>query len=182
MTSRGSGAGDPFRTIPMNSVVCRRRAAFAAALSFVLVHNVPAHAGEPEQSVVVSAARVPQSLADALPHTTVLTRTDIEHSQALDLVSLLPAEAGVQFSASGARGSATSLFLRGAPARQVLVLVDGVALARQDATGQVGIEHLMLEQVDRIEIVRGNVSALYGAGAVGGVIQVFTRQGGEPLA
>ncbi|MBI3368368.1 MAG: TonB-dependent receptor, partial [Burkholderiales bacterium] len=110
-----------------------------------------------------------------MPHTTVLTRDDIERSQAVDLAALLACEAGVQFASNGGRGTATTLFVRGAPTRQVLVLVDGVPLSRQDATGQVGIEQLMLDQIERIEVVRGNVSALYGAGAVGGVIQVFTR-------
>ena len=131
-------------------------------------------------TVVVTAARAPQRLADALPHTTVLLREEIERSQAVDLPALLAAEAGVQFSNSGARGAPASLFVRGAPARQVLVLVDGMPLSRQDASGQVGIEHLMLDQIERIEIVRGNVSALYGGGAIGGVIQVFTRQAGGP--
>ena len=128
--------------------------------------------------VVVTASRGPQLLTDALPHTTLLSRDDIERSQAVDLPALLAAEAGVQFASNGGRGTVTSLFLRGAPTRQVLVLVDGMVLSRQDATGLVGIEHLMLDQVDHIEIVRGNVSALYGSGAVGGVIQVFTRQAG----
>ena len=129
-------------------------------------------------TVVVTAARAPQGLSDALPHTTVLLRDEIERSQAVDLAALLAAEAGVQFASNGGRGTATSLFVRGAPSRQVLVLIDGMPLSRQDASGQVGIEHLMLDQVERIEIVRGNLSALYGGGAVGGVIQVFTRQPG----
>ena len=131
-------------------------------------------------TVVVTAARAPQRLGDALPHTTVLLRDEIERSQAVDLPALLAAEAGVQFSNSGGRGAPASLFVRGAPARQVLVLLDGMPLSRQDASGQVGIEHLMLDQIERIEIVRGNVSALYGGGAIGGVIQVFTRQAGGP--
>jgi vitamin B12 transporter len=133
-------------------------------------------------SVVVTAARAPQRLADTLAHTTVLTRADIERSLAIDLPSLLATEAGVQFAANGGPGTATALFVRGAPTRQVLVLIDGVPQSRQDATGQVGIEHLMLDQVERVEVVRGNVSALYGGGAVGGVIQVFTRRGGRPQA
>lgn len=135
------------------------------------------------KTIVVTAARNPQLLTDALPHTTVLLREDIERAQAIDLPTLLATEAGVQFASNGGRGTATSLFLRGAPMLQVLVLVDGVPVARQDASGQVGIEHLMLDQVERVEVVRGNVSALYGSGAVGGVIQLFTRKGnGSPQA
>ena len=155
------------------------RALAALALSAPLM----AAQADDGNTVVITAARNPQLLTDALPHTTVLLREDIERSQAIDLPTLLAAEAGVQFASNGGRGTATSLFLRGAPMRQVLVLVDGVPVARQDATGQVGIEHLMLDQVERVEVVRGNVSALYGSGAVGGVIQLFTRRGnGSPEA
>ena len=155
--------------------------AAACATFFASMWPTASRADEP-QSVVITAARAPQPLTDAIAHTTLLTRTDIERSQAVDLAALLASEAGIQLASNGVRGTATSLFMRGAPTRQVLVLIDGVALARQDATGQVGIEHLMLDQVERIEIVRGNVSALYGSGAVGGVIQVFTRRGGAAQA
>ena len=153
------------------------RAAIAMALGAVAA--CPAHA---DDAVVITAARIAQPLNDALPHTTVLTRDDIDRAQAIDLAALLSGEAGLQFASNGGRGTATTLFMRGAPTRQVLVLVDGVPLARQDATGQVGIEHLMLDQIERIEIVRGNVSALYGGGAIGGVIQVFTRGASPGLA
>lgn len=155
--------------------------AAACASLFSLSVAAPVQA-QGQATVVVTAARSPQALTEALPHTTVLTRDEIDRLQAVDLAGLLATEAGVQFAANGGRGTATTLFVRGAPTRQVLVLVDGVPISRQDATGQVGIEHLMLDQVERIEIVRGNVSALYGSGAVGGVIQVFTRSGTAPQA
>ena len=131
--------------------------------------------------VVVTASRSQQLLTDALPHTTVIGRDVIERSQAVDLPTLLSGEAGFQFTQNGGPGTASSLFLRGSAALGVLVLVDGVPMTRQDTTGAVSLEHIMLDQVDRIEIVRGNVSAIYGSGAIGGVIQVFMRQGrGKP--
>ncbi|MBU3740018.1 MAG: TonB-dependent receptor [Rhodoferax sp.] len=126
---------------------------------------------------VVTANRSEQLVTDAMPHTTVIGRDVIERSQAPDLPTLLASEAGFQFTQSGGRGTATNLFLRGSAALQVLVLVDGVPMTKQDATGTVSLEHLMLDQVERVEVVRGNVSAIYGSGAIGGVIQVFTRQG-----
>ncbi len=132
---------------------------------------------------VVTASRSEQLLTEALPHTTVLGRDLIERSQALDLPTLLSSEAGFQFTQNGGRGTATSLFLRGSASLQVLVLVDGVPLTKQDSTGSVSLEHIMLDQVDHVEIVRGNVSAIYGSGAVGGVIQIFMRKGqGAPKA
>jgi vitamin B12 transporter len=133
--------------------------------------------------VVVTANRSEQLLTDALPHTTVLNRELIERSQSVDLPSLLAREAGFQYTQTGGRGQPSTLFLRGAASLQVLVLVDGVPLTKQDTSGAVSLEHIMLDQVERVEVVRGNVSAIYGSGAVGGVIQIFTKKGqGEPRA
>lgn len=126
--------------------------------------------------VVVTASRLPQSLPDALPHTTVLTEADIRASGAQDLPSLLKREAGTEFSQSGGIGSVSSLYLRGAESRQTVVLIDGVRVD-SETVGGTAIDQIQLDQVERIEVVRGNVSALYGSGAVGGVVQIFTRSG-----
>ena len=130
--------------------------------------------------VVVTAARVAQPQTDALPFTTVISADDIRRSQAIDLPALLRREAGIQFTQNGGIGQSSGLFVRGAETRQTLVLIDGVPLTKQDATGTVSIEHLMLDQIDHIEIVRGNVSSIYGSSAIGGVIQIFTRRGDGP--
>ncbi len=127
--------------------------------------------------VVVTASRLPQLQSETLPHTTVITAQQIKDSQAVDLPSLLAREAGLQITQNGGPGAATGMFLRGADTRQTLVMIDGVPMTKQDATGSVSIEHLMLDQIDHIEIVRGNVSSIYGSGAVGGVIQIFTKAG-----
>ena len=135
------------------------------------------------EETVVTANRSEQLLTEALPHTTVIGRDVIERSQAVDLPTMLASEAGFQFTQNGGRGMAATLFLRGSASLQVLVLVDGVPLTKQDSTGSVSLEHIMLDQVERVEIVRGNVSAIYGSGAIGGVIQVFMRKGqGKPKA
>ncbi len=133
--------------------------------------------------VVVTASRNEQLLSSTLPHTTLISRQDIERSQAADLVSLLQREAGLQRIQNGGIGTVSSVFMRGAPSLQTLVLIDGVPQNRQDASGSVSLEHLMLDNIERVEIVRGNVSAIYGSGAIGGVIQIFTRRGSrEPSA
>jgi len=147
------------------------------ALSLLSLASCAAMAQTVPTQMVVTASRTEQILTDALPHTTVLGRDAIEQSQLTDLSSLLAREAGFQFTQSGGRGSQSTTFLRGAASLQVLVLVDGMPMSKQDTTGAVSLEHIMLDQVDRIEIVRGNVSAIHGSGAVGGVIQVFTRHG-----
>ena len=159
-----------------------RMAALSIALgaAFPALAQTSAPASELRETVV-TANRSEQLLTDALPHTTVIGRDAIERSQAVDLASLLAGEAGFQSVQNGGRGSATSLFLRGSAATQVLVMIDGVPLTRQDTTGTVSLEHIMLDSIERVEIVRGNVSAIYGSGAVGGVIQLFTRKGqGKP--
>lgn len=126
--------------------------------------------------VVVSASRTEQRLRDAIPHTTVITRQDIRDSQAVDLPSLLGREAGLEFTQSGGVGSNSSLFTRGGRSAQTLVLIDGVRV-EDAAFGTTAIQHIMLDEVERVEIVRGNVSSLYGSGAIGGVVEVFTRRG-----
>jgi vitamin B12 transporter len=133
------------------------------------------------RETVVTANRSEQLLTEALPHTTVIGRDLIDRSQAVDLPTLLSSEAGFQFTQNGGPGTASNVFLRGSAGLQVLVLIDGVALTKQDTTGTVSLEHIMLDQIERVEIVRGNVSAIYGSGAIGGVIQIFTRKGqGKP--
>jgi vitamin B12 transporter len=133
------------------------------------------------QTVVVTAARVEQSLPDALPSTRVITREEIVESQALDLASVLRSLTSVDVAQTGPMGSQTSVFLRGADSRQTLLLVDGVPINRADF-GLGSFQNLPLDQIERIEIVRGNVSSLYGSQAVGGVIQIFTRRATSPEA
>jgi vitamin B12 transporter len=134
-----------------------------------------------EDVVVVTASRTEQRLRDAIPHTTVLTQKEIRDSQAVDLASLLRSEAGFEMAQTGGTGSVPSpLSLRGSTTARTLVLVDGVRI--EDAGfSSTALQHIMLDQVERVEIVRGNVSSLYGSNAVGGVIQVFTKRGkGDP--
>ena len=126
--------------------------------------------------IVVTASRNAQHLSDALPATTVFTRSDIDDSHAPDLATLLRGQAGIDVAQSGGLGSQTSLFVRGANSNQVLVLIDGLRV-NAVGSGAASIAHLMIDQIDHIEIVRGNVSSLYGSEAIGGVIQIFTRGG-----
>ncbi|WP_299764464.1 TonB-dependent receptor [Ramlibacter sp.] len=125
----------------------------------------------------MSASRAEQRVQDALPATTLITREQIERAQTPDLPSLLRSVAGVEFAQNGGMGTVSSAFLRGAESRHTLVLIDGVPVNNLNF-GTAAMEHLPLADVERIEIVRGNVSSLYGSAAVGGVIQIFTRQPG----
>ena len=126
--------------------------------------------------IVVTATRIAQPLKQSLSSTTVITRQDIQNSQAADAAAILHSVAGVEISQTGGIGKTTSLFLRGSESTQVLVLLDGVRI-NSATMGTTSIQDLMLDQIDRIEVVRGNVSSVYGSEAIGGVVQIFTRRG-----
>lgn len=124
--------------------------------------------------VTVSASRTAQTVDGALASVTVITRADIERTQAPDVFELLRGLAGVDVTRSGGLGQNMSMFLRGTNSNHVLVLVDGVRVASSN-TGAYTFEHLSPEQIERIEIVRGPRAAYWGSDAIGGVIHIFTR-------
>src|SRR5688572_12388620 len=159
----------------------RARAALGVASCFVGLSSFAQADAPTAQRIVVTAARTEQPLPDALPSTRVITRSEIEATQASDLPGLLRALTSIDIAQSGPLGAQTSLFLRGADSRQTLVLVDGVPLVRADF-GTASWQHLPLDQIERVEIVRGNLSSLYGAQAVGGVVQIVTRRSVVPQA
>jgi vitamin B12 transporter len=127
--------------------------------------------------VIVTANRVPEALDAALAATTVFTREDIDTRQARSLEDLMSGVDGVTVANSGGPGKLSSFFVRGAEADQLLVLVDGVRIGSATA-GTAAVQNLPISLIDRVEFVRGPRSSLYGADAIGGVLQVFTRHGG----
>jgi vitamin B12 transporter len=132
--------------------------------------------------VVVSAMRVEQPLVDVLSSLSVITREEIERSQAQTLADLLQGEAGFEFGRNGGPGAVTSFFLRGQDSINTAILVDGIR-APVDQIGSLLVIDIPIQQIERIEILRGNASALYGDAAVGGVISITTRAGvGAPRA
>jgi vitamin B12 transporter len=150
-----------------------------AALSLALAAAFPsAFAQTSLEQVVVTASRTEQRVQDALPATTLITRADIERAQTPDLPTLLRQVSGVEIAQTGGPGTQSSAFMRGAESRHTLVLIDGVPVNNLNFSLP-ALEHLPLADIDHIEIVRGNVSALYGSAALGGVIQIFTRAAGR---
>ena len=129
--------------------------------------------------VVVSASTYAQPLSAALPSVSVLTREDIETSGAHNLSTLLRQMAGVQITSAGGPGQSGNVFIRGFSGPNVLVLLDGVPMNAQDSTGNAYLGNLQTAQIERVEVIRGNVSALYGSGAVGGVVLITTRGAGS---
>ena len=130
---------------------------------------------------IVTATRIEQRLGEALRNSTVITAEDIARSGQLTLAEVLQQLGGVEMASTGGPGSPASVFMRGANAAHTLVLVDGLRL--QSATvGTTAFENIPLAQIERIEIVQGPASSLYGTDAIGGVIQIFTRRDGGARA
>lgn len=159
-----------------------RRSAIAAALTLGLCLDAQAVTVDPIPSVpgvIVSASRYVQPVESVLAAVSIISRADIERSQAPDLISLLAQQAGIDISRTGGPGQVSTLFLRGANSNQTLFLIDGVRVA---ATGQglYDLAHLPLTQIERIELVRGPRAALWGSDAIGGVIHIITRS--DPAA
>lgn len=130
--------------------------------------------------VLVTATRAPMNLSSALADVTVIDRTAIERQGFGNLADLLSRQACVELVRNGGPGSSTSLFLRGANTQHTLLLVDGVRVDTQGGGGGAAWESIPLAQIERVEIVRGAASALYGSDAMAGVIQVFTRRADGP--
>lgn len=152
-----------------------------SVLSLAVAASVQAQ-GIEINPVVISATRTEQPLSEVLSSVSVITRQDIDKSQAASLADLLQGEAGFEFGRSGGPGSVTSFFLRGQESKNVVVLIDGVR-SQTDAIGSVTITDFPLSQIERVEVLRGNAGALYGEAAIGGVINVITRSGkGTPKA
>jgi len=130
--------------------------------------------------IVVTATRTQKTVDDSLASVTVITRKEIANSQAITLSDVLRGVPGLDVTNNGGFGQTISRFMRGTESSHILVLVDGIKIGSATTSG-VAFEHLPLSQIERIEIVRGPRSSLYGSEAIGGVIQIFTRKGsGKP--
>jgi outer membrane cobalamin receptor len=132
------------------------------------------------ESIVVSAAQVDTSLARATDSVTVMTAADLEARQIRTVADAVRDVPGFGVISSGGRGALTSFFPRGGESDYTLVLVDGIP--QNTFGGAFDAAHLSTADVDRLEIVRGPQSALFGSGAIGGIVHVITRQGGPSRA
>ncbi len=126
--------------------------------------------------VVVTATKTAISADESIVPVVVISAEDIEKSSAKDLVSLLSGIAGIDISINGGLGQQSSIFLRGTESRHVLVIIDGVKVGSV-SLGTTAFEHIPLNQIQKVEVIKGPRSSLYGSDAVGGVIQVFTKKG-----
>jgi vitamin B12 transporter len=174
-----AGTGVLFSVDALSRRLTARRSLTAVAVPFALLIPSVLHAQDvPPQSetVVVTATLSPEDERNLGSATTVITRRQIEEHGATSVLEVLRSVPGLDVVRQGSDGSLTSLFIRGTNSTHALVLVDGARVNSPYFPGY-DFSQLSTENVERIEIVRGPFSALYGSDAIGGVIQVFTRPG-----
>ena len=126
--------------------------------------------------VFVTATRTPISKNNVIADTTTINEEEIERAGSSSLTDLLQRQPGIEIYNSGGQGKVSSLHIRGSESDHVVVLIDGLRV-NQITSGLTAFENIPLSQIEKIEIVRGASSSLYGAGAIGGVIQIFTKKG-----
>ncbi|MDD8026301.1 MAG: TonB-dependent receptor [Acidobacteriota bacterium] len=153
-----------------------------------LLASSPVLAGQAAQDpplrheVVVSATRIETPVKEVASSVTVLTRQDLDRSSRTNVLDVIQDELGIVAVRNGGPGAASSAFLRGANSEHVLVLLDGVALNDPiNPSRSYDLTHLTLDNVERIEVLRGPQSTLYGSDALAGVINIISRRGaGKP--
>jgi vitamin B12 transporter len=128
------------------------------------------------QTIVVTGSRSSTPQLQSTSDVLVIDEAALRDAEGRTVEDVLRSSAGLQFSRSGAPGQSTGVFMRGSASNNTVVLIDGVRVGSA-TLGQVAFESLSLSQIDRIEVLRGPGSSLYGADAVGGVVQIFTKKG-----
>jgi vitamin B12 transporter len=151
----------------------------AAAFSFCLLSTGSAHAqAEPTPDFVVTATRTPQAVSRAGSAITVITADEIAKESPKSIADVLRRSPGLSVTESGGPGSATTVRIRGAESRHTMVLIDGIRVNDpSQGSGEFDFASLVPTEIERIEVLRGPQSALYGSDAIGGVINIITRKG-----
>lgn len=135
--------------------------------------NIQTQSNLPE--IIVTATRTANSVDETIAPVTIFTREDIERSQATSVIDVLRTAPGISFTSNGGMGGTSGISIRGTNTDHVLYLIDGVPI-RSATSGNTAIQYIPVAQIERIEIVRGPRSSLYGSDAIGGVIQIFTKK------
>lgn len=157
-----------------------KRTALSAA---ILLATSPALADTPNtddaqtlETVQVTASRISQTVDETLASVTIIDREEIERLQPQQFTDLLEGRAGIETSQNSAFGKTSSVYTRGTSSDHTLLLIDGVRMGSA-TTGGASWQFLPPEEIERVEIVRGPRTSIYGSDAIGGVVQVFTREG-----
>lgn len=134
------------------------------------------------KEMVVSATRSAQPIGDVVADVTLIDRETIERAGPVGLADILARVPGVQITRNGGMGANTSVFVRGGESRHTPVFIDGVRVESQATAGGASWSNIPIALIDRIEVLRGPSSAVYGSDAVAGVIQIFTKRGEGPFS
>ena len=127
---------------------------------------------------LITGNRQVEARSDSTSANSVFTRDDIDRLQPTSLSDLLSRVPGVQVARSGGRGGLPGIYIRGTKSAQSLVLVDGQRMANATSADS-NLQYLNIDQIERVEVLRGSRSVIYGSDAIGGVIQIFTRRGAD---
>ena len=152
-------------------------------LALILASPVLANAAEREDALklpqtLITGNRQVEARSDSSSANSVFTREDIDRLQPTSLTDLLGRVPGVQVARSGGRGGLPGIYIRGTKSAQSLVLVDGQRMANATSADS-NLQYLTIAQIERVEVLRGSRSVIYGSDAIGGVIQIFTRRGAD---
>lgn len=154
----------------------KKIALLSACLSQIFISHAIADTTLKTSNVFVTATRTPTPIKNVIADVTVISEDEIKIAGSSSLPELLQRQPGIEISNNGHLGKTSSLFLRGTSSTHSVILLDGIRIDSA-TTGMTAIENIPLSQIEKIEIVRGPASSLYGQDAIGGVIQIFTKKG-----
>ena len=144
----------------------------------LLTANVFADNELKTSDVFVTATRTPISKKNVIADTTIITEEEIKRAGLSSLSELLQRQPSIEISNNGGQGKVSTFGIRGTSSTHSIVLIDGIRI-NAATSGFTAIENIPLSQIEKIEILRGPASSLYGPDAIGGVIQIFTKKGLE---
>jgi vitamin B12 transporter len=148
----------------------------SACLSQIFTIHAIADTTLKTSDVFVSATRTPTPIKNVIADVTLISEDEIKRAGSTSLQELLQKQPGIEIANLGGAGKVSTIGIRGTSSTHSVILVDGIRLSAA-TTGFTAIEHIPLSQIEKIEIVRGPASSLYGQDAIGGVIQIFTKKG-----
>ena len=159
---------------PVHAACLQATSALACAAYMSVTQAQTASTNELKE-MVIAGTRVATPVTDVIADVTVIDRTTLDNAGQSSLRDVISRQPGVQITTNGSYRSSTNIFLRGATNAQTIVLIDGLRVGSA-TSGGAALENISVDRIERIEILRGAASALYGPDAVGGVIQIFTRE------
>ena len=173
----------PSRFVPFTGIV------ESVSIALIALFVIPASATQNTEDlddsieeVVITATRIETTSSKVGSSVTVITAEEMERKQYRFVLDALREVPGLDIRQSGGTGSQTSIFMRGTNSDHTLVLIDGVRVHDpSNPNGAAAIDNLSVENIERIEVVRGPQSMLYGSDAIGGVINIITKRGEGPM-